>query len=194
VGRQVATGGAQHERRPPTGESVVDRAAKAEMVTELKGVFKAANTVVVAHYAGLTVAQMQNLRKQAKQAGTTVKVAKNRLAKLALEGTDVAAIGPMLKGPTLIAYSGDPVAPTKVLVDFAKGHEKLVILGGVMGKTTLDSNGVKALAALPSLDQLRARFVGLCQAPATKCAQLSKEVSAKAARLLQAYAKKQEAA
>jgi large subunit ribosomal protein L10 len=194
VGRQVATGGAQHERRPPTGESVVDRAAKAEMVAELKGVFKAANTVVVAHYAGLTVAQMQNLRKQAKQAGTTVKVAKNRLAKLALEGTDVAAIGPMLKGPTLIAYSGDPVAPTKVLVDFAKGHEKLVILGGVMGKTTLDSNGVKALAALPSLDQLRARFVGLCQAPATKCAQLSKEVSAKAARLLQAYAKKQEAA
>jgi len=172
----------------------VDRAAKAEMVTELKGVFKAAKTVVVAHYAGLTVSQMQNLRKQARASGTQVKVAKNRLAKIALEGTDVASIGPLLKGPTLIAYSGDPVAPTKVLVDFAKAHEKLVILGGVMGKTALDSNGVKALAALPSLDQLRAKFVGLCAAPATKCAKLSKEVSAKAARLLQAYAKKQEAA
>jgi large subunit ribosomal protein L10 len=172
----------------------VDRAAKQQMVTELKGVFQTANTVVVAHYSGLTVSQMQSLRRQAKQAGTTVRVAKNRLAKIALEGTNVAAIGPLLKGPTLLAYSGDPVAVTKVLADFAKGNEKLVILGGVMGATALDANGVKALAALPSLDQLRATFVGLCKAPATKCAQLSKEVSAKAARLLHAYADKQKAA
>ena len=118
------------------------------MVTELNGVFKTANTVVVAHYAGLTVAQMQNLRKQARQAGATVKVAKNRLAKIALEGTDVAPIGPLLKGPTVIAYSSDPVAASKVAVDFAKAHEKFVILGGAMGKTALDPNGVKALAAL----------------------------------------------
>ena len=124
----------------------MERAAKAEQVTELKGVFKTANTVVVAHYAGLTVAQMQILRKQAKQAGTTVKVAKNRLAKIALEGTDVASIGPLLKGPTVIAYSSDPVGASKVAVDFAKGHEKFVILGGAMGKTALDPNGVKALA------------------------------------------------
>ena len=88
----------------------MDRAAKAEQVTELKGVFKTANVVVVAHYAGLTVAQMQILRKQARQAGATVKVAKNRLAKIALEGTDVASIGPLLKGPTVIAYSSDPLA------------------------------------------------------------------------------------
>jgi large subunit ribosomal protein L10 len=172
----------------------VERAAKAEMITELKGVFKTANTVVVAHYAGLTVGQMQTLRKQAKQNGTQVKVAKNRLAKIALEGTDVASIGPLLKGPTLIAFSGDPVAATKVCVDFAKANEKLVILGGAMGKTALDPNGVKALAALPSLDELRAKIVGLIQAPATKIAQVVNAPAAKVARVLMAYAKKGEAA
>jgi large subunit ribosomal protein L10 len=168
----------------------VERAAKAEMITELKAVFKAAQTVVVAHYAGLTVSQMQNLRKQAKQSGTKVKVAKNRLAKIALEGTDVASIGPLLKGPTLIAFSDDPVAATKVVVDFAKGHEKLVILGGAMGKTTLDANGVKALAALPSLDQMRAKIAGLLVAPATKIAQLMNAPGAQLARVVQAYANK----
>jgi large subunit ribosomal protein L10 len=169
---------------------LVERAAKQEMVTELKGAFKAAHTVVVAHYAGLTVSQMQTLRKQAKLAGTKVKVAKNRLAKIALEGTDVASIGPLLKGPTLIALSSDPVAATKVVVDFAKGHEKLVILGGAMGKTALDANGVKAIAALPSLDQLRAKIVGLIAAPATKVVQLINAPGAKLARVVSAYANK----
>ena len=111
-------------------------------------VFKATKVVVVAHYSGLTVAQMQTLRRQMKQAGASVKVAKNRLAKIALEGSDVASIGPLLKGPTVIAYSGDPVAAPKVAVDFAKTNEQFVILGGAMGKTALDLNGVKALAAL----------------------------------------------
>jgi large subunit ribosomal protein L10 len=168
----------------------VERAAKQELVTELNGVFKATNTVVVAHYAGLTVAQMQTLRRQAKQAGTTVKVAKNRLAKIALEGTDVASIGPLLKGPTVIAYSDDPVGASKVAVDFAKAHEKFVILGGAMGKTALDPNGVKALASLPSLDELRAKIVGLIQAPATKIAQVINAPAAKVARVIQAYADK----
>jgi large subunit ribosomal protein L10 len=131
----------------------VDRAAKAESITELNGVFKASNVVVVAHYSGLTVAQMQTLRKQMKQAGAQVKVAKNRLAKIALKDTDAAAIAPLLKGPTVIAFSGDPVAAPKVAIDFAKANEKFVILGGTMGKTALDTNGVKALAALPSLDE-----------------------------------------
>ena len=171
----------------------MERAAKAEQVTELKGVFKTANTVVVAHYAGLTVAQMQVLRKQARQAGTTVKVAKNRLAKIALEGTDAASIGSLLKGPTVIAYSNDPVAASKVSVDFAKGHEKFVILGGVMGKTALDPNGVKALASLPSLDELRAKIVGLVQGPATKIAQVINAPAAKMARVIQAYANKGQA-
>jgi large subunit ribosomal protein L10 len=168
----------------------VERAEKAEMVTELKGVFATANTVVVAHYAGLSVVEMQNLRRQAKQTGTTVKVAKNRLAKIALEGTDVASIGALMKGPTLIAYSSDPVGASKVAVDFAKGHEKFVILGGAMGKTALDVNGVKALASLPSLDELRAKIVGLIQAPATKIAQVINAPAAKLARVVKAYADK----
>jgi large subunit ribosomal protein L10 len=171
----------------------VDRAAKAAQVTELKEVFKTTNTVVVAHYAGLTVAQMQVLRKQARQAGTTVKVAKNRLAKIALEGSDVASIGTLLKGPTVIAYSNDPVGASKVAVDFAKGNEKFVILGGAMGKTALDPNGVKALAALPSLDELRAKLVGLLMAPATKIAQIANAPAAKVARVVQAYANKSQA-
>jgi large subunit ribosomal protein L10 len=172
----------------------VDRAAKAELVTTLNDTFKSAGVVVVAHYSGLTVAQMQILRRQMKQAGGTVKVAKNRLAKIALEGTDAASIGPLLKGPTLVAYSGDPVAAPKVAVDFAKTNEKLVILGGAMGKTALNADSVKALAALPSLDELRAKLVGLVQAPATKLAQLVNAPAAKVARVVQAYASKNEAA
>jgi large subunit ribosomal protein L10 len=172
----------------------VDRAAKKEQVTALNGVFKDANVVVVAHYSGLTVAQLQTLRKQMRQAGASVKVAKNRLAKIALEGTDVASIASLLKGPTLIAFSSDPVAAPKVASDFAKAHEKFVILGGAMGKTTLDLNGVKQLASLPSLDELRAKIVGLIQAPATKIAQVVNAPAAKLARVVQAYASKSEAA
>jgi large subunit ribosomal protein L10 len=185
----------RHRRRgPPTGESnQVDRAAKSELVTQLKGVFKTSNVVVVAHYAGLTVSQMQILRKQARAAGASVKVAKNRLAKIALEGTDVASVAPLLKGPTVIAYSGDPVAAPKVTTDFAKAHEKFVILGGAMGKTALNPDGVKALASLPSLDELRAKLVGLIQAPATKIAQIVNAPAAKVARVVQAYAAKSEA-
>jgi large subunit ribosomal protein L10 len=173
--------------------ALVDRAAKAEQVAELKGVFTTANTVIVAHYAGLTVAQMQTLRRQARQAGASVRVAKNRLAKIALEGTDVASIAPLMKGPTLLAYSGDPVAASKVAVTFAKAHERFVILGGAMGKTALDPDGVKALAALPSLDELRAKLVGLIQAPATKIAQVINAPAAKVARVVQAYADKGQA-
>jgi large subunit ribosomal protein L10 len=172
----------------------VDRAAKKELVTTLHGAFTDTNVVVVAHYSGLTVAQMQNLRKQMKQAGATVKVAKNRLAKIALEGTDVASIASLMKGPTLIAFSGDPVAAPKVANDFAKGHEKFVILGGAMGKTALDANAVKQLASLPSLDELRAKVIGLIQAPATKIAQVVNAPAAKLARVVQAYAQKDEAA
>ena len=172
----------------------MDRAEKKELVTTLNAVFKAANVVVVAHYSGLTVAQMQTLRQRMRAAGASVKVAKNRLAKIALDGTDVASIGPLLKGPTLIAYSGDPVAAPKAAVEFAKGHERFVILGGAMGTTSLNPDGVKALAALPSLDELRSKLVGLIQAPATKIAQLVTAPAAKVARVVQAYATKGEAA
>ena len=183
------------KRAVKTGKSLrVDRAAKAESIGELAGVFKASQVVVVAHYSGLTVAQMQSLRRQMRQAGASVKVAKNRLAKLALKDADAAAIAPLLKGPTVLAYSGDPVAAPKVAVDFAKANTQFVILGGSMGKTALDPNGVKALASLPSLDELRAKIVGLIQAPATKLAQLANAPAAKLARVVQAYASKGAAA
>jgi large subunit ribosomal protein L10 len=175
-------------------ELAVDRAAKKELVTTLNAVLKATNVVVVAHNSGLTVGQMQSLRRQMKQAGAAVKVAKNRLARIALEGTDVASIVPLLKGPTVIAYSNDPVAAPKVASDFAKTNEKFVILGGAMGKIALNPDGVKQLALLPSLDVLRARIVGLIQAPATKIAQVINAPGAQLARVMQAYASKSDAA
>ncbi len=168
----------------------MDRAEKKEAVAALQQVFSKAGAVVVAHYSGLTVAQMQRLRKQAREAGATVQVAKNRLAKIALDGSSVADISPLLKGPTLIAYSDDPVAAPKVAVAFAKDHDKFVILGGAMGATLLNTDGVKSLATMPSLDELRAKLVGLINAPATKIAQLSTAPAAKLARVFGAYAKK----
>src|SRR3981189_3076453 len=175
-------------------ELAVERAAKKDAVEALNGLFKTTSVAVVAHYSGLTVAQMQKLRMQMKQAGASVKVSKNRLAKIALEGTDVVAIGSLLKGPTVIATSNDPVAAPKVAIEFAKTNEQFVILGGSMGKTVLDVNGVKALAALPSLPELRAKILGLLVAPATKIAQLTTAPAAKLARVVQAYASKSEAA
>ena len=172
----------------------MERAAKKDAVEALNGLFQTTGVAIVAHYSGLTVAQMQKLRSQMKQAGAQVKVSKNRLAKIALKDTNAAAIAPLLKGPTVIAFSGDPVAAPKVAIDFAKANEKFVILGGTMGKTALDTNGVKALAALPSLDELRAKIVGLIQAPATKIAQLANAPAAKVARVVQAYASKGAAA
>lgn len=172
----------------------MDRAAKRELVSTLSDVFSNTSVVVVAHYKGLTVADMQKLRTQMKQAGATVKVAKNRLARIALDGTDVASIQDLMKGPTLIAYSSDPVAAPKVAVDFAKGNEKLVILGGAMGQTVLDPDRVKSLATMPSLDELRAKIVGLVNAPATKIAQVVNAPAAKLARVFGAYAIRDEAA
>jgi large subunit ribosomal protein L10 len=168
----------------------VDRAEKKEAVADLHEVFSKTSVVVVAQYSGLTVAQMQRLRKQMKQAGAKVQVAKNRLAQIALKGTDVASIGALLKGPTLIAHSSDPVAAAKAAMAFAKDHEKFVVLGGAMGKTALDPDGVKALATMPSLDELRAKLIGLITAPATQLAQLVNAPAAKVARVISAYASK----
>jgi large subunit ribosomal protein L10 len=172
----------------------VDRAEKSEMVAALNGVFSNAGVVVVAHYAGLTVADMTTLRGRMREAGAGVKVAKNRLAKLALRGTEAEHIADLFKGPTVIAYSKDPVSAPKVAVDFARTNEKLVILGGAMGKTGLNPDGVKALASLPSLDELRARLIGMIQTPATRVAQLVNAPAGKLARVIGAYARKEEAA
>src|ERR1700722_11982420 len=156
--------------------STVDRTEKKEAVAALHDVFTKTSVVVVAHYSGLTVAQMQRLRKQMLQAGASVQVAKNSLAQIAVKDTDVASI--------------DPVAAAKAAVAFAKDHEKFVLLGGAMGKTALDVDGVKALATLPSLDELRAKLLGLLVAPATKLAQLTTAPAAKLARVVGAYAAK----
>ena len=139
----------------------MDRAAKSELIAELDEVFKASERRGGGSLFRPDRRPDADSAKADEAGGRHVKVAKNRLAKIALEGTDVASIAPLLKGPTLIAFSGDPVAAPKVAVDFAKAHEQFVILGGAMGKTALDPNGVKALASLPSLDELRAKIVGL---------------------------------
>jgi len=157
-------------------------------------VFKDTGVVVVAHYSGLTVAQMTDYRTRVKAAGGKVKVAKNRLAKLALQDTQAANIANLFKGPTCIAYSQDPIAAAKVAVGYAKENDKLVILGGAMGNTVLDANAVKALAELPSLDELRAKLIGLLNAPATKIARTVKEPGAQLARVIQAKASAGEAA
>lgn len=172
----------------------MDRAAKRELVTNLHGVFKDSGLVVVAHNTGMVAAQSADFRRKVKEAGGAVKVAKNTLAQLALKDTDAEGISKLLTGPTILAFSKDPIAAAKATVAFAKGNEKLVILGGAMGKTALNPDGVKALAALPSLDELRAKLVGLIQAPATKVAQVLNAPAAKVARVLQAYANKNEAA
>lgn len=172
----------------------MDRAEKRELVTDLNGAFKGAGSVVVAHYAGITVAQMNDLRTKMRAAGGTVKVAKNRLAKIALQGTDSEKIIDLFQGQTLIAFSDDPVTAPKVASDFAKGNDKLVILGGSMGTTTLDADGVKALASLPSLDELRGKLVGLLVAPATRIAQIVNAPAGQVARVIGAYARKDEAA
>src|SRR5262245_57859880 len=166
----------------------VDRAAKRELVTSLNTVLKDTGLVVVAHYAGMTVAQLTDYRKRVKEAGGKVKVAKNRLAKLALKDTSYEPIADLFKGQTCVAYSQDPIAAAKASVAYAKGNEKLVILGGAMGSTVLDANAVKALAELPSLDELRAKLIGLLNAPATKIARTVKEPGAKLARVIQAKA------
>lgn len=172
----------------------MDRAQKAEQVEALHAIFTGASSLVVSHYAGLTVAQMTELRIKAAESGARFKVIKNRLAKRALEGTSKLPISDLLTGPVGIAYSEDPVAAPKVAVEFAKKNEKLVILGGMMDETVLDVDGVKALATLPSLDELRGKIVGLLNAPATKVAGVLQAPAGQLARVLGAYASKDEAA
>lgn len=172
----------------------MDRAGKQELVTTLNTAFKSAGSIVVAHYAGLTVAQLQNLRRQMKSKGATVKVSKNRLTKLALDGTGVADLSPILRGPTIIAFAKDPVTAPKVATDFAKGHDKFVVLGGALGGTALDTDGVKALATMPPIEELRAKLLGVLLGPATKLAGLLQAPGGQLARVIAAHAKKDEAA
>ena len=168
----------------------MDRSQKADLVAELKSVFSETSVVVITRNLGLTVAQSTDLRLKMRDAGAQFKVAKNRLALIALEGTKYGPIGDMLTGPTALATSTDPVAAAKVAVEFAKTNDRLEIVGGAMGDTLLDVNGVKALASLPSLDELRGKLVGLIQAPASKIARTVSEPGAQLARVFGAYAAK----
>jgi large subunit ribosomal protein L10 len=171
----------------------VDKTQKAEVVEDLNGVFANAGSVVVAHYTGLTVAELSDLRTRMRAAGASFRVAKNRLAVRALKGTPIEGISDLFKGPTGIAVSNDPVAAAKVSAAYAKDNDKLVILGGSVGTTTLDANGVKALATLPSLDALRGKIVGLLVAPATKIAGIVQAPAGQLARVIGAYSKKEAA-
>ena len=168
----------------------MDRAAKHALVTTMHTVFKDTGLVVVAHNKGMVAAQSADLRKKVKEAGGMVRVVKNNLAKLALKDTEFAGIIDLFKGPTVLAYSKDPIAAARAANAYAKTNDKFVIIGGAMGSTVLDAKGVKALADLPSLDELRARLIGLLNAPATKIARTIAEPGAQLARVVQAYASK----
>jgi large subunit ribosomal protein L10 len=174
-------------------ENGMDRAQKTELVAELNRSFSEVGVVVVTRNLGMTVSQSTKLRNAMRDAGATYKVSKNKLAKIALDGTDYLSLGDMLTGPVGLASSIDPVAAAKVVVEFAKTNDKFEIVGGAMGATALDVAGVQALATLPSLDELRAKIVGLLVAPATKIATITQAPAAQLARVLSAYAEKEAA-
>ena len=168
----------------------MDRAQKQKVVDSLHGTLMQTELVVVTKQVGMTVAEVTTLRRQMRDAGAGFKVTKNRLARRALEGTKFAKLAPLFKGPTAVAYSTDPVAAAKVAIGYANANDKLTIVGGAMGDTLLDPNGVKALATLPSLNELRAKLVGLLQTPATRVAQVLQAPAGQLARVFGAYAKK----
>lgn len=171
----------------------MDRTEKREFVASLASVFAETSLVIVTQPKGLTVAEATNLRRRMRAAGASFKVAKNRLAALALEGTQFEGIKSLLKGPTALAWSTDPVAVAKVAVEFAKANDKFVVLGGALGSQTLDAAGIKALSELPSLDELRAKLVGMLQTPATRIAGVLQAPAGQVARVVGAYSKKGEA-
>ena len=171
----------------------MDRTEKREFVSSLAGVFAETSMVVVTQNKGLTVAEVSELRRRMRDGGSTFKVAKNRLAALALDGTPFDGIKPMLKGPTALAWSRDPVAVAKTAVDFAKINDKLVVIGGALGTQTLNADGIRALADLPSLDTLRAQLLGLLTTPATRIASVLQAPGGQLARVFGAYAKRDEA-
>ena len=168
----------------------MDKAGKAEALEVLKDVFATSGVVVVTHYSRMTVRELTDLRVKLKAEGANLKVIKNRLAVIALGGKGGDDAAGLFSGPVAIAFSADPVAATKVVAEYAKGNDKLVLIGGLMGDVVLDKNGVQALATLPSLDQLRGKLIGLIQAPATKVAGVVQAPASQLARVLSAYASK----
>ncbi len=169
----------------------MDRTEKREFVAALGAVFADTSMVVVTRNDGMTVADVTELRRRMRAAGASFKVAKNRLALLALDGTRFDGLKPLMKGPTAISWSTDPVAVAKAAVDFAKTNDKFVLVGGALGSQVLDASGVKALSELPSLDSLRAKLLGLIAAPATRIAGVLQAPAGQLARVFAAYADSQ---
>lgn len=172
----------------------MDRTEKQEVVSAVRQMFQDSVSVVVTHYSGMTVSEMTDLRGRMRQAGASYKVSKNRLTRLALADTNFKGIADMFTGPTGIAFSADPVAAAKVAVNYAKTNEKLVIIGGAYNGQVLDINGIKTLAELPSLDELRASLLSMLQTPATRIAGIMQAPAGQVARVIGAYGAKQEAA
>jgi large subunit ribosomal protein L10 len=184
--------GACPRARPGELETNVDRTQKRDFVAGLHDALADTSMIVVTHNTGLTVAEATDLRRRMRTAGVTFKVAKNRLAHLALEGTRFDGLTPMLKGPTALAWSTDPVAAAKATVEFARTNDKLVLIGGALGAQMLDASGVRALAELPSLDTLRARLVWMISTPATRVAGVLQGSAGQLARVFGAFARKSE--
>lgn len=170
----------------------MDRARKEETVAALKQIFSDSNAIVVTHFSGLSAGEVTDLRAKMVDAGATFRVTKNKLARLALQDTPRTVIEGLFEGPTAIAFSDDPVAAAKATVEFGKKNEKLIVLGGIMGETVLDDTGIKALAKLPSLDELRAKIVGIISTPATRIAAITAAPAGQLARVFGAYGSKDE--
>jgi large subunit ribosomal protein L10 len=176
------------------GEKTVDRGQKEELVDSMHQTFEKSAMVVVTHYSGLTVAELGVLRSEMRAAGASFKVTKNRLTRRAIDGTQFSPLGEMFTGPTAIAYSDDPVAPAKIAVKFSKSNDKLIILGGALGEEILDVAGIKALASLPGLDELRSKIVGMISTPATRIAGILQVPGGQVARVIAAKTNEGEAA
>ena len=172
----------------------MDRGQKEELVASMHQTFEDSAMVVVTHYSGLTVAELGVLRREMRAAGASFKVTKNRLTRRAIEGTKYSPLSDMFTGPTAIAYSDDPVAPARVAVKFAKSNDKLVVIGGALGDEILDVAGIKALASLPSLDELRAKIVGMISTPATRIVGILQAPGGQVARVISVKASQGEAA
>jgi large subunit ribosomal protein L10 len=168
----------------------VDKAGKREFVSWLKRTLKDSGSVVVVHYSGLTVAQMNDLRSKMREAGGAIKVAKNRLAKIALQDTEMRAMARLFVGQTLIAYSSNPLVAPKVVVNFSKVNDSFFVLGGTMGSVNLDIKGVEFLASLPALDDLRAKIVCMISTPATRVAQVLAAPATQMTRVFNAFSRK----
>ena len=159
----------------------MNREEKAELLSEMNSVISGSEAVVIAHYRGLTVAEMSELRKKALELGAQLRVTKNRITRLALKGTNFEGLADLFKGPVIMAYSSDPISACKLCVEYAKANEKFLVVGGALASGILSQAEIERLATIPSMDELRAKIIGLLQAPGAALARVTKAYSEKEA-------------